>query len=219
MRALPWYTSSLVVCYYCFEDIKRHSELSGLCPDMNSLVVPKFVENGIFMLGLIFSFSQFSPIEIIVFNKIFLYPIEDINFLSSNVERLFYLRLFFVKFLGFENCQNKLAMIWTNLWAFWRVYSWCWERNANHLCVAKYPAQQNRSKLNWGELIGHINYFTHSEMVKIYRFFIFTFPKNYSIWIKGHSGLCPDIRAVKGVNGHSEHSGLLDIRNIQNDLS
>ena len=31
-----------------------------------------------------FSFSQFSPIEIIVFNKIFLYPIKDIDFMSSN---------------------------------------------------------------------------------------------------------------------------------------
>ena len=43
-------------------------------------------ENGIFMLVRFFLFSQFSSIEIIIFNKIFLYPIEDIDFLSSNVK-------------------------------------------------------------------------------------------------------------------------------------
>ena len=55
------------------------------------------------MLGLVFLFSQFSPIKIIVFNKIFLYPIEDINFLSSNKKKIFQLRSFVVKFWGFEN--------------------------------------------------------------------------------------------------------------------
>ena len=49
--------------------------------------VPTFEENGIFMLGVIFLFSQFSPIKIIVFNKFF-YPIEDID-LSSNSKRFF----------------------------------------------------------------------------------------------------------------------------------
>ena len=43
-----------------------------------------------------FLFSQFSSIVIIVFNKNFLYPIEDIDFLSSNLKKIFYLRLFFV---------------------------------------------------------------------------------------------------------------------------
>ena len=36
-------------------------------------------------------------------------------------------------------------------------------------------------------------------LTKTYRFSIFSYPKNYSIRIKGqseHSGLCPDIRAV-----------------------
>ena len=36
------------------------------------------------MLGVFFLFSQFSQIEIIIFNKVFLYPIEDIDYLSSN---------------------------------------------------------------------------------------------------------------------------------------
>ena len=37
------------------------------------------------MLGVrcVFSFSQFSPIEIMIFNNFF-YPIDDIDFLSSN---------------------------------------------------------------------------------------------------------------------------------------
>ena len=41
------------------------------------------------MLGVVFLFSQFSPIEIIVFNKTFVYPIKDIDLLSSstNVRR------------------------------------------------------------------------------------------------------------------------------------
>ena len=41
------------------------------------------------MLGVVFLFCQFSPIEIIIFNKIFLYPIEDFDFLGSNVKRNF----------------------------------------------------------------------------------------------------------------------------------
>ena len=36
-----------------------------------------------------FSFSQFSPVKIIILNKKFLYLIEDIDFLSSNVKRYF----------------------------------------------------------------------------------------------------------------------------------
>ena len=45
---------------------------------------PTFEENGMFMLGMGFLFSQFSPIEIIVFDKNCLYSIEDIDFLGSN---------------------------------------------------------------------------------------------------------------------------------------
>ena len=41
-------------------------------------------KNGIFMLGAVFLFSQFSPIEIIVFEKK-LYRIEGIDFRNSNV--------------------------------------------------------------------------------------------------------------------------------------
>ena len=44
--------------------------------------VPAFEENEIFVLGVVFMFSQLSSIEIIVFNQKFLYPIEDIDFLS-----------------------------------------------------------------------------------------------------------------------------------------
>ena len=51
--------------------------------------VPSCKENRIFMFGVVFLFSQFSLLEIIVFNKIALYPIEDIDFLSSNLKRYF----------------------------------------------------------------------------------------------------------------------------------
>ena len=57
------------------------------------------------MLGVVFFIqSIFSPIEIIVFNKSFLYPIEDIDFLSSHIKR--YFSPFFIKFWGFENWQT-----------------------------------------------------------------------------------------------------------------
>ena len=46
------------------------------------------------MLRVVFLFSQFSPIEIIVNDKIFLYPIEDIDYLSSILKTIFYLRFF-----------------------------------------------------------------------------------------------------------------------------
>ena len=50
------------------------------------LLVPIFEENGIFMLGVVFLQSIF---EIIIFDKIFLYPIEDIDFLSLILKRYF----------------------------------------------------------------------------------------------------------------------------------
>ena len=55
------------------------------------------------MLGVVFSFSQFSSIEIIVFDKCFLNPIEDIDFLCSNLKRYFTSDYFLLKFWGFEN--------------------------------------------------------------------------------------------------------------------
>ena len=50
------------------------------------------------MLGVVFLLSQFLLIEKIVSNKNFLYPIEYIDFLSSNVKRDFI--SFFCKVLG-----------------------------------------------------------------------------------------------------------------------
>ena len=41
------------------------------------------------MLGVVFLYSQFSAIEIIIFKKKILFPAEDIDFLSSNVKRYF----------------------------------------------------------------------------------------------------------------------------------
>ena len=50
------------------------------------IFVPTF-ENGIIMLGVVFLFSQSSAIEIIVFDKKILRPIEDIDFLKSKLKR------------------------------------------------------------------------------------------------------------------------------------
>ena len=38
--------------------------------------------------------------------------------------------------------KPKLAMFWTKLCAFWRIFSYCWEPNANFLCVANYTAHK-----------------------------------------------------------------------------
>ena len=58
----------------------------GLYCYKNIVLIIQFVstleENGIFMLGANFLFSQFSMIEIIFFNKNLLYPIETIDFLK-----------------------------------------------------------------------------------------------------------------------------------------
>ena len=67
------------------------------------------------MLGVVFLFCQFSPIEKIVFDKTFLYPIEGIDFLSSNVKKIFYPPIFFVKFWRLK--VAKLAIFWTKLCA------------------------------------------------------------------------------------------------------
>ena len=80
----------------------------------NKLVIPTF--EGIFMLGVvIFLFSQFSPIELLVFDKTFLYPIKNIDFLSSNLKRYFTSILFLYGSGGLKIA--KLATFWTNLCA------------------------------------------------------------------------------------------------------
>ena len=56
------------------------------------------------MLDAVFLFSQFSPIEILVFDKKIL---SHWRYCLPQFKRkkMFYLRLLFVKFGGFENCQ------------------------------------------------------------------------------------------------------------------
>ena len=56
------------------------------------------------MLGVVFLFSEFSPIEIIIFNRTFLYPIEDIAVVSSNLKGYF-ASDYFSEVLGVEDCQ------------------------------------------------------------------------------------------------------------------
>ena len=56
------------------------------------------------MLGVVFLFSQFSPIEIIVFDKKFLYPIGGIDFPSSNKKKLM---LFHTDTLDLEKRKNE----------------------------------------------------------------------------------------------------------------
>ena len=57
------------------------------------------------MLGVVFLFSHFPPIEIKVFDRKFVYPIEDVDFLSSNLKRYFASDYFLIKFWEFKNCQ------------------------------------------------------------------------------------------------------------------
>ena len=83
-----------------------------------------------------------------VLSKKLLYSIEVINFLKSNVKRYFTSNYFFRSSGGLKTA--KRSMFWNKLCALWRAFSYCWESNAKYLCVAKCPAQQNRSKWNWG---------------------------------------------------------------------
>ena len=52
------------------------------------IFVPTFEQNGIFMLGVVF-YSVIFADRNNSFRQTFLYPIEDIDFLSSNVKRYF----------------------------------------------------------------------------------------------------------------------------------
>ena len=52
------------------------------------VIVPTFLENGIFMLGVIFYSVNFHKSKKLFSTKFFI-PIEDIDFLSSNVKRHF----------------------------------------------------------------------------------------------------------------------------------
>ena len=61
------------------------------------------------MLGVVFLLSQFSPIEIKVFNKNFLYPNEDIDQYCSIFKSCFTSTYFF-KAWWFENGQISYVM-------------------------------------------------------------------------------------------------------------
>ena len=63
------------------------------------------------MLGVFFLFSQFSPIEKIVYDKNIIYPIEDIDFLSSNEKKYILPPIIFWKVFTF----------WTKLCRFYFV--------------------------------------------------------------------------------------------------
>ena len=52
-----------------------------------SIIAPNFEENGKLLLGTVFLFSQFSPIEVINFNTKILFPIEDIDSLNQNIKK------------------------------------------------------------------------------------------------------------------------------------
>ena len=80
--------------------------ISVIRHETDLFIVSTFEENGIFMLVVVFLFGHFSPVKKIIFNNNCLYPIEDFDFPSSNFKRYFTIRLFFLKFLGFENCEN-----------------------------------------------------------------------------------------------------------------
>ena len=68
------------------------------------------------MFGVVFLFSQFSSVEIIIFNKIFLYPIKDNDFPNSNEKRFFASDYVLLSAGGLKIA--KFAMFWSNLCAF-----------------------------------------------------------------------------------------------------
>ena len=56
--------------------------------------------NRTLMLGVVFLFSQFSAIDVIVFNKKFLYSNENIDFLNQNVKKKHFTSDLFCTVLG-----------------------------------------------------------------------------------------------------------------------
>ena len=63
------------------------------------------------MLGVVFLFSIRSLIKMIIVNKKLLYPIKDIDFLSSNVKRYFTSDHFLLRSEGLKFA--KFGMLWT----------------------------------------------------------------------------------------------------------
>ena len=109
------------------------------------IFVPTFEENGIFMLGVVFFIQPIFAYRNHSLRRKFFIPHWRYGLPEFKCKKMFYLQLF-LEVLGVW----KLAKFWTKLRALWRISSYCWYRNENYLCVANYPAQQNRSKLNWG---------------------------------------------------------------------
>ena len=93
------------------------------------------------MLGFGFLFSQFLPIEILVFDEIFYTPLK-ISTSCVQIKKILP-PIFFVKFWGFENSQigrvlDKVMRDLKNLFILLR---------ALRECMANDPVQQNRSIL------------------------------------------------------------------------
>ena len=73
------------------------------------------------MLGVVFSTQSIFADRYNSFQQNFLYPIEDIGFLISNLKRYLASDYFFLISGGWKIA--KLAMIWTELSALLRIYS------------------------------------------------------------------------------------------------
>ena len=67
----------------------------------------------VLIVRVVFLFNQFSPNKIIVFDKIFVYLIEDINFLSSKSKRYFTSDYFLESSGGLK----IMVIFWTNVCA------------------------------------------------------------------------------------------------------
>ena len=87
-------------------------------------------------------------------------------------------------------------MLWTKLCTLWRVYSYCWEGNANFLCVANYPAQKlfkiELRPANWSFLFRTTQNFTPWLRPKFTGVQCFLFPKPLRYEMRGtsqHSGV------------------------------
>ena len=104
--------------------------------------VPIFEENRISILGVVFC-SRLPALEIIVFDKKFVYPIKNIGSLKSNKKKFFLPPIILQSFGKLKNAN--LFMLWTNLCAF---LGHILNAKIVILFVVSYPAQQICSKLN-----------------------------------------------------------------------
>ena len=134
------------------------------------------------MLAVFFFIQSFSPIEIIIFNKYFLYPIEVIDFASSIVKRYFTSDYFFQSSGGLKIAKSCSGLNYARFEEF--IHN---AESVTRIIYALRIVPDNKivPKLMEASLLVVISSddskFYTLIMFKACRFSVFSFPKNCSI--------------------------------------